>query len=544
MSPKTVDRAPDPALFARPRLAGDVQVHEPSGEGAPWVVQRSGPKYFRVESDLARLMRVMDGARDHAELAAALGQPWAAEDVSGAVAKLSAGGLLADGTVRKTRTRRVVFVPPLTVQFTLLKPGWLTRLAPLLRLPANRAGAVLAAIPGFGGLVALALLMPEVKAALGHPLAPGVYLGLIGGLLVTTALHELGHGAVLTYYGGRPSRMGVMLFYLAPAFFCDVSDGWRLPRTDQRVRVALAGIVTQSVIAGAAAVTALFLDPSPGRDGVLLFAVLAYTTGALNLVPFVKLDGYLALMSHLDLPHLRARTMTDARRFLARVLFGGRYARELPQRWSVGFGLACMAFPLYLVGSAMVLWAPLFQGLGMLGASVLGFGACYLVYRFWKAFSGLIGLAHKAGARIWRIIAGTSAVAVALAAPLLFVTVPYTVTGGYVAQHGRVELVLPATADQDAGRPGSAVRLYRAGVVNREQVAAATVAGPRAKECSAPFSAFAPMRTDVISLPCLGYELTAPRGSLEPTGAAELDAGRLPLWNWLYAKYLAPAGRW
>lgn len=27
----------------------------------------------------------------------------------------------------------------------------------------------------------------------------------------------------------RPSRMGVMLFYLLPAFFCDVSDGWRLP---------------------------------------------------------------------------------------------------------------------------------------------------------------------------------------------------------------------------------------------------------------------------------------------------------------------------
>lgn len=86
--------------------------------------------------------------------------------------------------------------------------------------------------------------------------------------------------------------------------------------------------------------------PSPLHDGMLIFGVSTYLTGVLNFVPLVKLDGYLALMSHLDIPHLRDRSMTDARRFLARILFGGRYSRELPQlTWAVPFGFACMLFP-------------------------------------------------------------------------------------------------------------------------------------------------------------------------------------------------------
>ena len=44
---------------------------------------------------------------------------------------------------------------------------------------------------------------------------------------------------------------------------------------------------------------------APVRSELILFASGAFLGGLLNLIPFVKFDGYLALMSHVDVPRLR-----------------------------------------------------------------------------------------------------------------------------------------------------------------------------------------------------------------------------------------------
>ncbi|MCJ1678470.1 hypothetical protein MTF65_14150 [Streptomyces sp. APSN-46.1] len=434
----------------------------------------------------------------------------------------------------------------MTLQFTVLRPErLLARLAPVVNLLAGRTAAAVAALFVLGGVLALALLAPDVDAALGRPLPFSAYFGVLIGVLATTAVHEVGHGAVLTYYGGRPSRMGVMLFYMSPAFFCDVSDGWRLSRKEMRVKVALAGIATQTVIAGAAALTALFLRPSDLRDAVLVFAIATYTSGIVNLLPFVKLDGYIALMSHLDVPHLRDRAMTDARRFLAKILFGGRYTRELPGRpWAVAFGLACMAFPLYVIAGALTLWSDLLQRLGAIGTSTVLMAVCYLVYRLGLGFTRLVTEGRTAGAPLWRTAAAAVLLTAAAGAALAFVKLPYTVAAGYLAQdRGRVELVLPSTADLSAVREGATVRLYRAGVMTREQTGTATVAALTRTETTAPLSAFLPVAATPLELPVVGYPLTIGQVPADRAGAAQLDLGSLPLGEWLYTKYVTPLWR-
>ncbi|MFJ7206294.1 daptide biosynthesis intramembrane metalloprotease [Streptomyces sp. NPDC098789] len=557
MSPKTLIRkAPaeqaaaadrDPALLERPRVAANVEIHEPVETGAPWVLQRGEHQHFRLQPDLARLVRAMDGSLDHAGLAEVLGPPWTAHHVGLAVDKLAESKVLDDGTPVERRSSWFRFVPPMTLQFTILRPErLLARLAPVIRLLAGRASATIATLFVLGGVLALALLTPEVDAALGRPLPVSAYFGVMIGVLATTAVHEVGHGAVLTYYGGRPSRMGFMLFYMSPAFFCDVSDGWRLSRKEQRVRVALAGIATQSVIAGAAALTALLLGPSDLRDAVLVFAVATYTSGVVNLLPFVKLDGYIALMSHLDVPHLRDRAMTDARRFLARILFGGRgYARELGDRpWAVAFGLACMAFPLYVVAGALTLWSELLQRLGAVGTATVLMAVCYLVYRLGLGFTRLAAEGRTAGAPLWRTVAAGLLLTGAAGAALVFVTVAHTVSAGYVAQdRGRVTLVLPSSADLSAIRPDATVRLYRAGLMTREQTGTAHVAALTRTETTAPLSAFLPVSATPLELPVTTLPLTVDRLPADRTGAARVDLGSLPLGEWLYEKYVAPIWR-
>ncbi|WP_328861971.1 daptide biosynthesis intramembrane metalloprotease [Streptomyces sp. NBC_00306] len=536
-------------LTRRPRLAPRVQVHEPTADGSLWIVQ-SGQQYIRVGADMAKLMRSMDGERDHAALVSTLGGPWTEHAVATAVHKLQEMRLLEDGRIHRHSGTWFKYVPPLTLQFTVLKPQrLLNRLVPLIRLLANRVVAVVAGILVLGGLLALTVQAPALSQALGQPLPFAVLLGVMTATIVTTALHEMGHGAVLAHYGGRPSRMGVMLFYMSPAFFCDVSDGWRLPHKEQRTRVALAGIVTQTVVAGTVSLAALVLStvngPSPLHDGMLIFGVSTYLTGVLNFVPLVKLDGYLALMSHLDIPHLRDRSMTDARRFLARILFGGRYSRELPQlTWAVPFGFACMLFPLYLVAVAIGLWSDVVQSLGLVGAAVMAAAISYLMYHAWNGGERLLREARRAGAGRLRIAFASVLAVAAVAAALVFVRLPYSVVGGFVQEGGQVRLVLADTADTDAVARGSQVRLERRGLVIGTDVGTGVVAVDRATRGTAPLSAFVPFREgDHFPMEVSGFALRTDKAPAERAGLAYVDAGSRPAWEWLYLKYVSPYGR-
>ncbi len=78
---------------------------------------------------------------------------------------------------------------------------------------------------------------------------------------------------------------------------------------------------------------------------------------------------------------------------------------------------------------------------------------------------------------------------------LLWVQLPYAVSGGYVRDsRGEVNLVLPSSADR--------------------------------------------------SVLVVGYRLTGTDDPADRVGTAAVNAGKLSLWNWLYSKYVAPVWRW
>ncbi|WNI16175.1 daptide biosynthesis intramembrane metalloprotease [Actinacidiphila sp. ITFR-21] len=536
------DAAPVPDLPARPRLAAGVAVHEPAEPGAPWIVQRED-RYLRVGADIARLARVLDGTRDPDGLADRLGAPWNRRTVLVGLRALQARELLDDGTDRPGhRPHRIAFVPPLTLQFTLLRPDrLLSALRPLTTRLAGRPAAVTSALLAVGGVLALAARRPAVGEALGRPLPVLVYAAVLAAFFVSTALHEFGHGLTLSHYGGRPARMGVMLFYLAPAFFCDVTDGWRLPRARQRVRVALAGIGVQAVIAGGSGLTGAVLPAGDARDAVLLFSCLAYVSCLVNLAPLVKLDGYLALMTHLDLPHLRDRAIHDARGLLARVLFGIASPRALDRRWSVPYGLACMVFPVYLIATGIALWSELLLGLGVVGGCVLAVLGCYLLWLVGKGYLRVVREARAAGAGRTRAVLATVVLVAAATAALSFVRVPYTVTGAYERHGDRVDLVLSSTADRGPVRPGAEVTLQRSGVVTHTRVGRAEVAPGGGTHTDAPVTLFAPVRMGhAPSMPAVRYPLTVTDEPAATSGTATVDAGGVPLGELVYRKLAAP----
>lgn len=536
-------------LPERPRLAPDVKVHAPVEAGAPWIVQFGAQRYLRVGAGMARLLSLADGAHTAHDIAGELGRPWTPELVNQGLLRAQKTELLQD-TERKTRkARRFAFVPPLTVQFTVVRPEHvLGRFRPLMARLANRGWAIALAVVAAAGLLCVLAQGSAAKSALESPISIEALLALMVVTYLGTVLHELAHGMVLSHYGGAPSRMGVMLFYLTPAFFCDVSDGWRLPRSTQRVRIALAGITTQAAIGGVAAIASA-VAAAEGDDGLrdllLLLAVTNYASGVFNAVPFVKLDGYLALMSHLDISHLRDRSMTDARRLFAKVLFGGRYERALPNvGWAPLFGFACILFPLYVVSMAFTVWGQVLEDMGMVGAAIVSVVVGYLLLRLYGGALKLGAEARTAGAsRLRRITVSTAALG-ALAAIMLGVTLPYTVSGGFVEQRGRLVFVSTGATDQAAIEAGATVRLESGGVLLHRQLGEATVASVKPVDLSAPLAAFVPVKgIESVRIPASGIVLDSGRLPADTTGLASVEAGRRTLASWLYQKYLAPFWR-
>ena len=127
--------------------------------------------------------------------------------------------------------------------------------------------------------------------------------------LMTAAggIHELAHGLTLKAFGGEVRQMGFLLFYISPAFYCDVSDSYLLQSKIHRRWVTLSGGYSELFVCSLASFVWYFAVP-----GSLLydfsFQVMLFTgisSFMFNMNPLVKLDGYFLLMDFVGIPDLR-----------------------------------------------------------------------------------------------------------------------------------------------------------------------------------------------------------------------------------------------
>lgn len=163
--------------------------------------------------------------------------------------------------------------------------------------------------------------------------------------------------------------LAMIVMNVCPAFFCDVSSSWRLSRGARAV-VALAGVTVNAGLASLAALAAAI--DLVGQSEFWWRLVLAnLITLALNLVPFLKLDGYLLLLAVVDEPFVRPRAMADARSWLGRHIWRrSPQPRQFHRRWSIPYGLMAMLCPALLVTCVLLALAPLLFNFGWPGAVI------------------------------------------------------------------------------------------------------------------------------------------------------------------------------
>jgi putative peptide zinc metalloprotease protein len=304
--------APPPALAAGTELIGE---YEGSGYRDPTFLARRGDGLtVRMTPLLYEIARRVDGRRSYRQIVDELNRAHGGDLTTLDVWRLAGEHLQPAGLLAGPQARvlpRPAETLGLRWRLGVLPPRLTGFLAGCLT-PFFRARMVVAV------LVAAALLDAWLLGAhgLARPAAdllthPGAMATAFGLVIAAGGLHELGHAAACRYGGARPGRIGAGLYLIWPAFFCDVTDTYRLGRGG-RIRTDLGGVYFNLLFCLGLAIAYAWT----GREFLLAVVLLQQIEALHQFFPFLRLDGYYMVADLIGVPDLFARIRPTLASFL------------------------------------------------------------------------------------------------------------------------------------------------------------------------------------------------------------------------------------
>jgi putative peptide zinc metalloprotease protein len=282
----------------------------------PALVRRGDGQVVALTPLLFAVLEAVDGERDVAAIARLVtertGRGLEGEDVCTLLdSRLRPLGLvlMTDGSqpeLHRTnpllalRPRVVVSRPELTRRIT-------APFTPLFNPVVVTLATVAFAAVGYWVLFAKGLASAAYQAF--HQ--PGLLLAVFAITVVSAGFHEFGHAAALRRGGGTPGAMGAGLYLIWPAFFTDVTDGYRLSRA-ARIRTDLGGLYFNALVA----LLMYGIWAATGWDGLLLVIAAQILQMVRQLPPLVRFDGYHLLADVTGVPDLFHRIGPTLRSFL------------------------------------------------------------------------------------------------------------------------------------------------------------------------------------------------------------------------------------
>ena len=122
--------------------------------------------------------------------------------------------------------------------------------------------------------------------------------------------HEVAHGLTCKHYGGEVHKMGLMLIYLTPAFFVDITETWISASKIQRLATIIAGIWIEMIFCGLAMI--VWTNTQPGQwlhdFSYEIILITGIAVIVVNFNPLIKLDGYYFLTELIGIADLKERS--------------------------------------------------------------------------------------------------------------------------------------------------------------------------------------------------------------------------------------------
>lgn len=119
-----------------------------------------------------------------------------------------------------------------------------------------------------------------------------------------TFLHEFGHVAAAMQAGLKDRYINFAMYYIFPILYVKLNDTWTL-NVWQRTKINLAGVTMQLIVNIPLLVAIILLQGKGAASQVAYITFWMNTIGVvLNLLPFIKFDGYWILSDLLHIPNL------------------------------------------------------------------------------------------------------------------------------------------------------------------------------------------------------------------------------------------------
>ncbi len=301
----------EPAETAAPRLAVGIELiglFEDSGfKDPPYIARRADGQIVQMPAMLYALAEQVDGQRSLEEIAEAFSHriergvtPDMAEELIDE--QLRPLGIVASAQGQEHELKKVD--PLLALKFrAAVVPDALVRKFTTVFKPLFLPPVMALLVAGFVGLDVWLFFVHGISQSLRHTLYnPALMLVLLGGVVVATAFHELGHATGCRYGGAKPGVMGVGIYIVWPAFYTDITDAYRL-RKWGRLRTDVGGMYFNTIFA--LVVGAVY--GLTGFEPILLLIVVQTFAIVQQSLPFLRLDGYYIISDLTGVPDILMR---------------------------------------------------------------------------------------------------------------------------------------------------------------------------------------------------------------------------------------------
>lgn len=245
-------------------------------------------------------------------------------------------------------------------------------------------------------------------------------------------IHEFSHAYTAKKYGCRVRKMGIAVVFFFPRLYSDLTDAWRVADRRKRFLIDGAGIFSELIIGGLAAV--VWLNSRPGITQSIsyyIFAVSAINTLMINGNFFIKYDGYYMLMDLINVDNLQRRSVETIRNIWRKFFWGIQPPPNpdeptiITKNLLVLYGIGSFIYRIFLYSSIIFLVYFSFDFLKPLAITLLGLEAFLLIIKPFYDETKQVFMNRKNIARKNLLLSGAG---VAIIFLLLVLPLPWTLS--------------------------------------------------------------------------------------------------------------------
>ncbi|WDD96899.1 hypothetical protein [Thalassomonas actiniarum] len=130
-------------------------------------------------------------------------------------------------------------------------------------------------------------------------------------ILVTGIVHEGAHALVAKSFNVKVPQVGMMLFFLHPSFYADVSGINLMSDRKKRIKVLIAGVQGNNLLMFLGLMLTFIPMGETALSYLLFFTAINFVLMFINLIPFVEYDGYYIFQELLGEPRFARNALVS-----------------------------------------------------------------------------------------------------------------------------------------------------------------------------------------------------------------------------------------